>query len=154
MSLETVQTLDCILIKAVPPAVTKAEVSIAGSIKAGANLGLVASGQYTGVFKKNLVTVPIPGAGIAIANIVTVGAAVTLDAVATVNVAASGQLLVGASVEFPNFNAKLDAIGSNSGVSVFEPVFTKTFKAEGEISASLGLGLPAEIAVGITVPCE
>lgn len=142
------------MIFTVPPALTKAEVSIAGSIKAGANLGLVASGEYKEVFKKNLVTVPIPGAGIAIANIVTIGAAVTLDAVATVNVAASGQLLVGASVEFPNFNAKLDAIGSSSGVSGFEPVFTKTFKAEGEISASLGLGLPAEIAVGITVPCK
>jgi len=136
----------------VPPVVSKALVSVGGSLNAQANIGVYAQAQYSQTYTKNLVTFPIPDAGISISNLVTVGVAVTLDAEADISVTAQGQVLVGAGVAINNFAATLDMVGTTSGVTGFNPVYTKTFNASGQIDASVGLGLPAELAVGIKIP--
>ncbi|KAK8847340.1 hypothetical protein IAR55_005197 [Kwoniella newhampshirensis] len=140
--------------KLFPPQLTRADVSMSGSLYAGANLGIVASGTYTQTYTKNLGTFPIVPVGFTIANFLTVGAAVTLDATADVNVNAKGRLLVGADVSIPNFVARLNALstGPQSTISGFEPQFRRRFDAAGEVRASLGLGLPAELGVGLRIP--
>lgn len=77
-----------------------------------------------------------------------------MDATATVDVKAKGQILIGAAMDIPNFVATLDAVGSGSKIAGFTPVFSKTFNASGEVDAKVGLGLPVEVGVGLTVPGE
>jgi hypothetical protein len=86
--------------------------------------------------------------------VLSVGVAVTVDAVIDVKLNAKGQVLIGASMVIDNFNAKLDALGSGSTVAGFTPKFTPKFDASGQVDASLGLGLPTELGVGLKVPGE
>lgn len=123
-----------------------------GSLYAGANLGIVASGYYHETSVAHLAEFAIPGAGFVIANFLTVGAAGTIDATAEIDITAKGNLLVGADLSIPNFAARLDALSSNSGVTGFQPQFNKHFDAYGEVKASLALGLPAELGVGLKIP--
>jgi hypothetical protein len=119
---------------------------------AGANLGIVASGFSRETSVMHLAEFAIPGAGFVIANFLTVGAAGTIDATAEISITAKGQLLVGADLSIPNFSARLDALSSNSGITGFTPQFNKRFDAYGEVQASLALGLPAELGIGLKMP--
>lgn len=65
---------------------------------------------------------------------------------------ASGQIQVGANASLTGFSAKLDLIDSSqSSVTRFTPVFTNSFSASGQITASATFGLPVSLAVGIDV---
>jgi hypothetical protein len=137
----------------VPPQLTRGFVSVDGSLYAGANIGVLAFGYNTATTTTKLVEFPIPGAAFIIPNVVTVGASARLDATTEVTLTARGRLLIGASLTIPNFSARLDVVNSGtSGITGFEPVFTPRFDASGEVSASLALGLPAQIGIGLKFP--
>lgn len=85
----------------------------------------------------------------------TIGVAVTVDAVVDVKLNAKGQVLIGTSMVIDNFSAQLNPLAtSGSTISGFTPKFTPQFNASGEVDASLGLGLPTELGVGLKVPGE
>ena len=64
---------------------------------------------------------------------------------------ASGQLLVGAIMKVPNFEATLDIVTTSNTKFSFQPTFEKVFKANAQISASFSLGLPLGIGVGLEI---
>ncbi|KAJ9123890.1 hypothetical protein QFC22_000678 [Naganishia vaughanmartiniae] len=133
--------------------ITKAEIGINGNLKAQAALGMHAEGKYEKNYVKNIFSYPVPEAGVKIGNLLVVGVIVSLDATADINISAEADVLAGVSLTIANFNANLDMVDSSkSGVTGFEPTFDKQFSATGSITASIGLGLPVEVGVGIEVP--
>jgi hypothetical protein len=135
-----------------PPAITKAEVALTGSLNAGVNIGLYATAQYSNTWTKNLITLPVPDAGVTVSDLLTIGVVVTVDATAEVDISATGQILVGADLSIPDFDATLELVGGGSHMTGFTPQLTKVFNASGEITASVSLALPVEIGLAFDVP--
>ena len=135
-----------------PPLPTEFIVGVQGSIAASAYLGLHAEAAYKRSYKKTLMSFPVPNAAIKVGNLVTIGAVLQLDAQADLELKARGQLLVGASVAIEDFSATMDLFGDTSRVTPLDPKITRKFNASGQISAEVGLGLPMELAVGLSIP--
>ena len=132
--------------------VDAAKVVIQGTALASAKLGIAVEANFKKEFNADIFEAPIPNAGFKIGKIVTVGAFTKLSATGVLDISAEGQLLVGATASIPNFQATLDAVGSSSGVSGFQPIFNKTFDASGEISVTAGLGLPMSLSIKVEIP--
>jgi hypothetical protein len=128
-------------------------INLSGDLLAQVNLGLIAEIGYAHTLKKELWSQPIPSAGIKIGSFLTVGVAVTVSAEAEFAISASGEVVAGVSAHYDDFNVHINLINPlDNRMSGFSPVFDHTFEAAGQISATLGLGLPIEIGVGVNIP--
>jgi hypothetical protein len=133
------------------PKVVKAEINVDGSLSAGLQLGFDAQVIFKQEIKKNIVTVPIPP-NFAIFGICSIGPQLTLDAKFTLELNATGQMLVGATLNMPHPTSTLDLLDSkNSKSSGWEPELKPVFKASGKISASAELGFPIGLGIGVNI---
>ncbi|KAH7052402.1 hypothetical protein B0J12DRAFT_785256 [Macrophomina phaseolina] len=129
----------------------KGRIALDGSLTAGLNLGLAAEAQYRNTFRKTIAETGAPG--FSIPAILTVGPIVALDAKVDVNIQAQGQLLVGAQATISNYHASIDLVNSpRYQKSGFDPRFTTTFTASGQINADIRLGVPLTVGVGLSIP--
>ncbi|KAH0284918.1 hypothetical protein M436DRAFT_86559 [Aureobasidium namibiae CBS 147.97] len=130
--------------------------NINANLEAGVNIGLVANAQYSNTNTRRLVEQALPEVGVSVDSIFSVGVFLTVDAVSTVDVSATGQAIVGVTMTIPDFEAKLDLFDQNSaggsGVTGIEPIFNKRFEATGKIAASVQLALPIEFNCGFEIP--
>lgn len=130
--------------------------AINANLRAGVQIGLVANAAYSDTQSKELIRQALPDVGVAIPKLFSAGVYLSVDAVSTVQVTATGQALVGVIMTIPNFQANLNlfdqAGAGQSGVTGLTPTFEKRFEASAMVSASLQLALPIAINVGIEVP--
>ncbi|KAJ1566527.1 hypothetical protein HK405_009451 [Cladochytrium tenue] len=132
---------------------TAANVGLTGKLDAGVYLGLDASASYEYQLTKTIATIPIPDAGLVIPKVVTLGVFAQIDAETKVNINAQGQILAGAGLAINNFQATLDFVNkANNKISGFTPVVTSNFTANAQVTASVEVGLPFELAVGMELP--
>lgn len=90
--------------------------------------------------------------GFEIPGIIIVGPELSVDAEASIEVKAEGQLLVGANMTMPNAVAVLSLTDSKKSYqSGWTPQYTKTFQAHGEIAAGLVFELPIGLAFGVSM---
>lgn len=130
---------------------TAAQIGITGNIAASLELGLDANAQVSQTFKTQIASTDLPG--MSVPGVLIIGPVISLEAEMKLDVTAQGQLLVGATMSIPNFNAHLDLVNSQNTQSTgFTPQFQKIFKASGQISASAAIGLPLSIGLGIEAP--
>lgn len=116
----------------------------------GAFLGVNAFTKYEKTIKQELMKRNL--AGWEIPKIVSLGPSVSLSTQATFSVEAEGQLLAGASLNWPAFEATLNFVDtSKSTQSGWTPQITKKFDAHGELTATAALGLPVTLSFGIDV---
>ena len=128
----------------------KAQVGVHGNMYVGAFLGLNAFTSYEKTLRKDLFVKGLPGWEIP--KIVSLGPRVILGAQATFSIEAEGQLLTGASLNWPAFQATLDFVDqSKSSQSGWTPEITRKFDAHGSLSAKAALGLPVTLSFGINV---
>ncbi|KAF9700726.1 hypothetical protein EKO04_001397 [Ascochyta lentis] len=128
----------------------KAQVGVHGNMYVGAFLGLNAFTSYEKTLRKDLFVKGLPGWEIP--KIVSLGPRVILGAQATFSIEAEGQLLTGASLNWPAFEATLDFVDqSKSSQSGWTPEVTTKFDAHGSLSAKAALGLPVTLSFGINV---
>lgn len=128
----------------------KAQVGVHGNMYVGAFLGLNAFTSYEKTFRKDLFVKGLPGWEIP--KIVSLGPRVILAAQATFSIEAEGQLLTGASLNWPAFQATLDFVDqSKSTQSGWTPEITRKFDAHGELTAKAALGLPVTLSFGINI---
>ncbi|KAJ1561726.1 hypothetical protein HK405_003028 [Cladochytrium tenue] len=133
--------------------ITSASVGVSGTLSAGIWLGLDATASYSHELEKTIATAAIPGAGIVIPKVVTIGVIAEIGVETSIEISAEGQILVGAGVVIQNYQATLDFVNKGgSTVTGFTPVITKNFTASAEVSATLEVGLPFELAVGLEFP--
>lgn len=119
-------------------------------MKATAQLGLEAAGEYEYTNKKNLATAPL--GGFAIKDYVVIGPSLALDAQFKFKVEAEGTLLVGAKYGIEKFQARLDLKAENAWTqSGFEPKFEKVFDIEGKLKTEAVLALPISVAFGVKI---
>lgn len=130
---------------------TAGSVSMAGNVHAGVGLSLVAEAEYKNTFIKQLMQETVPE--LTIPGILAVGPVYTISAELDLDAKAHGQILATIAMDIPNFAATLDLVDSSkSSSSGFNPTFTKSFTAAGEIDVSANFGLPLDLGVGISVP--
>lgn len=97
------------------------------------------------MINKGLPTLSIPG-------IAVLGPKVTVSLNSNLKVQAAGQMLVGASMNWPNINAELNLLDkSKSTQSGFTPEITKKFDAWGDVTASASLSLPVTFFFGVDI---
>ena len=128
----------------------KAQVGVSGNMYVGAFLGVNAFTKYEKTVRKDLFVKGLPGWEIP--KIVSLGPRVILGAQATFSIEAEGQLLTGASLNWPAFQATLDFVDSSKSTqSGWTPQVTRKFDAHGELTATAALGLPVTLSFGINV---
>lgn len=128
----------------------KAQVDVSGNMYVGAYLGVQAFTKYEKTIRKDLFVKGLPGWEIP--KIVSLGPRAILSAQATFSIEAEGQLLTGASLTWPAFNAHLDFVDSRqSSQSGWVPQVDRKFDAHGELTATAALGLPITLSFGINI---
>lgn len=116
----------------------------------GAFLGVNAFTKYEKTIKKELMKRNL--AGWEIPKIVSLGPSISLSTQATFSVEAEGQLLAGASLNWPAFEATLDFVDTRKSTqSGWTPQVTKKFDARGELTATAALGLPVTLSFGVDI---
>lgn len=134
-------------------------VEITGNLEAGLQFGLAAAFRgeigieqelFSREFEKRIVTVPL--SPIAIPGIFVLGPKIDVDAGASLEIDAAGQILVGVVAEWPNIRAKLDIVNNDeSDQSGFKPVVTPVFEVEGQISVTTTAFLKFSFGVGLDI---
>ncbi|KAF3006711.1 hypothetical protein E8E13_009234 [Curvularia kusanoi] len=128
----------------------RAQVGVHGNMYVGAFLGVNAFTKYEKTIRKDLFVKGLPGWEIP--HIVSLGPRVILGAQATFSIEAEGQLLTGASLNWPAFQATLDFVDPHkSSQSGWVPQVTRKFDAHGELTATAALGLPVTLSFGINI---
>lgn len=128
----------------------KAQIDVSGNMYVGAFLGVNAFTKYEKTIRKDLFVKGLPGWEIP--KIVSLGPRAILGAQATFSIEAEGQLLTGASLTWPAFQAHLDFVDSRqSSQSGWVPQVNRKFDAHGEITATAALGLPVTLSFGINI---
>lgn len=129
----------------------KLNVGMNGNIAASLQLGLNAQAKLEKTLTFPIAQTGVPG--FSVSGIITVGPVIKLDAEAGFGVSLEGQVLAGIKMTIPNFSANLDLVdGSKSESKGFTPRFEKIFEAKAKISATVALGLPLSIGIGIIIP--
>ena len=129
----------------------RANISVNGNIIAALSLGIDAEVKVHQVFDYPITAVGIPG--FSVLGIIIVGPSLSLAAIAELNVSLAGQVLAGVELEIANFAATVDFVnGSNSKSVNLVPTLTPVFNATAQFSATLALGLPLSLGVGIQIP--
>jgi hypothetical protein len=101
--------------------------------------------------ERELISVPIPGS-IYIPKIVTIGAAVVLNAAASIYFDAHGEITAGARFSIGRGSLMLNALGDQNELSGFHPSLEPVFNITGaSIVATADLATPLGFEVGISV---
>lgn len=136
-----------------PPQLKTIGVNVNGDLLAQVNLGLIAEVGYAYSIEKELWSQPIPSAGIKIGNFLTVGVAVTVAAKAEFEISAQGEVIAGLAARWDDINVHVNLVNPRDNrMSGFDPKWEHKFEAAGQISATMGLGLPVTIGVGVNIP--
>ncbi|THX92470.1 hypothetical protein D6D02_10445 [Aureobasidium pullulans] len=130
--------------------VTRCDVSLDGNLYAGVFVGVNAFAAYEKSVNKDLLNKGLPT--LSIPGIAVLGPKVTVSLNSNLKVQAAGQMLVGASMNWPNIHANLDLLDkSKSTQSGFTPTVEKKFNAWGDVTASASLSLPVTIFFGVDI---
>ncbi|KAL5383438.1 hypothetical protein PMIN02_009604 [Paraphaeosphaeria minitans] len=106
--------------------------------------------KYEKEWEKELARIPL--GGFAISGLVEVGPFVSLGVEAKVGIEATGELLIGAGVEWDNVDIMLDLLDSgNSHANGLVPQFVHKAEAQGELSMEASLGLPVKLGIGVDI---
>ncbi|KAK5956674.1 hypothetical protein OHC33_002160 [Knufia fluminis] len=128
--------------------VKSAQIGVHGNLYAGLYLGVNAFAKYEKKYEKELFSRGLPGWSIP--GIVNLGPMLTLGVEAGITIEAEGQLLTGASLSWPAFEATLDFIDDKqSSQSGWTPNIDHKFQVAGTLSAEASLGLPVSVEFGI-----
>ncbi|KAI8932265.1 hypothetical protein NX059_010466 [Plenodomus lindquistii] len=129
--------------------ITQGELEAWADLKAALKIGVDAQIQLSKEWNKNLFQIGLPGLSF---GVITIGPQVRLDSRVTLEASAKGRLLAGAEMSWNRAYAKVDLVNpANSKRENFDPVFTPTFEAEGEIFVGAELGLPIGLHFGISI---
>ncbi|GAB1319992.1 hypothetical protein MFIFM68171_10202 [Madurella fahalii] len=130
--------------------VKEAAIGISGNMYVGMYLGVNAFAQWEKGWEKELFSKGLPGWSIP--GIVTLGPKIILSAKAMVGVEAEGQILTGASLTWPGFEATLDMVHpERSSKSGWTPEIDRTFQVRGGVTATASVGLPVKLWFGIDI---
>lgn len=130
--------------------VTQGKIDVDGNMRVGAYIGVNAFTAWEKTVKKDLLVQGLPGWSIP--GIVTLGPQLRLGVQATIAAEAQGQILTGASLNWPNLRATVDFVNSGrSTTSGWTPIVDKKFEAHGEVTATAALGLPVTVSFGIDI---
>ena len=125
--------------------------SLKGNLEAQLGLGLEGSASAS-PFSKSIDIVTIPLSPFEIPGILVLGPYINVAADVSVDLEASGKMMMQVGAKMPNFEASLDLTDkSKNKQSGFTPQISKKFEAEGEITVSTTLGLPVELGIGLDV---
>ena len=130
--------------------VKQASIGVSGNMYVGLYIGVNAFAKWEKEWEKEIFEKGLPGWSIP--GIVTLGPKITLSAKAMIGVEAEGQLLTGASLTWPAFEATLDfAHPSQSSQSGWTPELDHVFQTYGSVTATAALGLPVSLWFGIDI---
>jgi hypothetical protein len=130
--------------------VTRCDVSLDGNLYAGVFVGVNAFAAYEKNVNKDLINKGLPT--LSIPGIAVLGPKVTISLDSHLRVQAAGQLLVGASLNWPKIHANLDLLDkSKSTQTGFTPEIVKKFDAWGDVTAEASLSLPVTLFFGVDI---
>jgi hypothetical protein len=132
--------------------IRSAQVGMNGHLYAGLYFGIDAQGSYgPPPYHQALWSAGIPG--LSVPGIYSIGPMISVGVELSTSVTAGGQVLLGASMDWPNFAVTMDLLhGKNSQSSGLTPQVTSKFLAAGHITASAGMGFPISIGIGLDIP--
>ena len=131
---------------------TQANAGLSGNVMAGLQIGIDATAEISQNSQFPLISTAVPP-GFSVPGVFSIGPMVSLEADIQLDISLAGQVLAGATLSIPNFQANLDLVNSGrSGSSGFTPQFQKIFQANAAVTATLGLGLPLGVGLGISIP--
>ena len=130
--------------------VTRCDVSLDGNLYAGVFVGVNAFAAYEKNINKDLINKGLPT--LSIPGIAVLGPKVTISLNSHLKVQAAGQLLVGASLNWPKIHANLDLLDKSKSVQTgFTPEIVKKFDAWGDVTADASLALPVTLFFGVDI---
>ncbi|KAK4124723.1 hypothetical protein N657DRAFT_670636 [Parathielavia appendiculata] len=130
--------------------VKEAYIGVTGNMYIGMYLGVNGFAKWEKEWEKEIFSKGLPGWSIP--GIVTLGPKITLSGKFVIGVEAEGQVLTGASLNWPGFEAKLDLKNSrNSYQKGWTPNIDHTFQTRGAVTATAALGLPVSLWFGIDI---
>ncbi|KAL2128665.1 hypothetical protein VTI74DRAFT_8854 [Chaetomium olivicolor] len=130
--------------------VKEASIGVSGNMYVGLYIGVNAFAKWEKEWEKEIFEKGLPGWSIP--SIVTLGPKITLSGKATISVEAEGQLLHGASLTWPSFQATLDfAHPERSSQSGWRPQLDHVFQTHGGVTTTAALGLPVSLWFGIDI---
>ena len=117
------------------------------NMRAGLQLGMTAFVKYSKQYSETIDKQQLFGFGIA--GLITIGPYILVGVDASVDISATGQLLIGATAEWEDVSTTLDFLdpGSSKAPQGFKPVFHRVAEAKGELDIHAHVGLT--LAVGI-----
>ncbi len=130
--------------------IKQASIGVSGNMYVGLYIGVNAFAKWEKSWEKEILEKGLPGWSIP--HIITLGPKITLSGKATIGVEAEGQLLTGASLTWPAFEATLDfAHPDKSTQSGWTPQLDHVFQTHGGVTATAALGLPVSLWFGIDI---
>jgi len=131
--------------------ITAATISLSGNMQVVLELGLVANGLSASIPLGDVNILDVPLGGLDVPGIITIGPQIEVDVGATVDISATGSLLVGAVLSWPSIQATIDLERNTASGSGFSPSISPVHTISGSISATLDLHLPVSIGIGINI---
>ncbi|PKK50492.1 hypothetical protein CI102_5673 [Trichoderma harzianum] len=129
---------------------TKAQLSLDGSLDVGLYLGMNAFAEWNPKEQYDFLSVGLPG--LSIPDILTIGPVLSLGVSADLDIAAVGQYLVGADMQWTQLSAKLDVLNpKSSSKSGWTPNIRDTVQADGSLTINSTLGLPITLGFGLNI---
>ena len=130
---------------------TAASINLSGNMQATVQVSLTANNlsKDINIGSKDLATIPL--ADISIPGIASLGPEIKISSSADVTISATGSLTAGADLNWPSFQANMDAVALTASASGFTPSLTPIDQISGTVSASLNLNLPVSIGIAIDI---
>ncbi|KAK1241927.1 hypothetical protein MKX07_007750 [Trichoderma sp. CBMAI-0711] len=129
---------------------TKAQLSLDGSLDAGLYLGMNAFAQWNPKKEYDFLSLGLPG--LSIPDIFAIGPVLSLGISVDLDISAVGQYLVGADMQWTSISAKLDVLNPrSSSKSGWTPNIRDTVQADGSLTVNSTLGLPVTLGFGINI---
>ncbi|KAL2136947.1 hypothetical protein VTI74DRAFT_11129 [Chaetomium olivicolor] len=139
-------------VKATPlSGVSQAQIGIEGNMHVGLFIGVNAFAKWEKAYEKELFSMALPGWEIK--GIVALGPKLVLEAKAALEVEAEGQIIAGASLDWPKFTATLDFMNPTNPLarSGWTPNVNPRFQIASKVEAKASMGLPVKIWFGIDI---
>ncbi|KAL7809403.1 hypothetical protein V8C44DRAFT_334402 [Trichoderma aethiopicum] len=129
---------------------TKAQLSLDGTLDAGLYLGMNAFAQWNPKEEYDFLSLGLPG--LSIPDIFAIGPVLSLGISVDLDISAVGQYLVGADMQWTSISAKLDVLNPrSSSKSGWTPNIRDTVQADGSLTVNSTLGLPVSLGFGINI---